>query len=40
MDHLITPAQNKAVIAVAVICFVVMVLIKVRLDYVVHVVGR
>jgi hypothetical protein len=40
MDSLIPATEKKAVIAVAVICFVVMCLIKLRLDYVIHVLGR
>jgi len=35
MDSLITPIQKKAVIAVAVICFVVAFLIQLRIEYVV-----
>ncbi len=34
MNTLITPTEKKAVIAVAVICFVVMILVKLRLDVV------
>ena len=40
MNALITPREKKVVIAVAVICLVVTFLIKLRLDYVVHVLGR
>jgi len=40
MDSLITRTEKKAVIAVAVICLVVMFVIKLRLDYVVHILGR
>ena len=40
MDSLITPTEKKAVIAVAVICLVAAFLIKLRLDYVIHVLGR
>jgi hypothetical protein len=35
VDTLITPAQKRTVIAVAVICFVVMLLVKLRLDYII-----
>lgn len=40
MNTLITPTEKKVVIAVAVVCFAVMFLVKMRMDYVVHVLGR
>jgi hypothetical protein len=35
MDTLITPTQRKAVIVVAAICFALMWVVKLRLDYVI-----
>jgi len=32
MNTVITPTEKKAVIAVTIICFVVMILVKLRLD--------
>jgi len=35
MNTLITPAQRKAVIVVAAICFALICLVKLRLDYII-----